>query len=144
MSQATAARARAFIQDFLYPNARSIFNGAAANPADEHAKWIAGFILAKRKKALTERDVYRSYFALKPLDRRHLIGVAMRTLEFEGWVEPKARLGKPANEWTVNSAVHDGRFESIADAERKRRDEARRAISLAVDARRDLGGAAAA
>jgi hypothetical protein len=120
ISLSTAQRARRFIEEFLYPNARLVFGRSNKNA--EYGLKVAGFILAHEAKTVGERDLYRG-----PL-KTHTehIHAAMRFLEVEGWVTPSP--AKPSK-WTVNPAVHDGRFREIAEAERSRREEIARQIA---------------
>jgi hypothetical protein len=100
--------------------------------SDDDAEWIAGFILARGRETIDERDLYRSYGRFKPQDKRGDIQPAMHALEMLNWVRPigPGRQGKP-NKWEVNPAVHDGRFATFAAAEHVRRSGVREMIAQA-------------
>jgi hypothetical protein len=105
---------------------------------DEHALWIAGFVLSRELKAIEMRDIYRSYPALRATERRGQISSTMRILEMYDWVRPiKERKGVDV-EWAINPAVHDGRFEKTAELERSRRGNVRDAIRQEADSRREI------
>ncbi|WP_197090885.1 bifunctional DNA primase/polymerase [Bradyrhizobium sp. LTSP849] len=124
ISRDTAARARRYLTEFVYSHALTFYlKDLGASTMDEHALWIAGFVLARRLPAISSRDIYRAYPALKSPEKRSLIVATMRVLEMHDWVKP-AHIDRHGAEdrWTVNPAVHDGRFEEIAATERRRRD----------------------
>ena len=102
-----------------------------------HARWIAGYILAHRKDILEKRDIVRDYRALSsPEKSRELLSV-MEGLTALGWLEPEtpANPAKSVTKWAVNPAVHS-RYADRAQAEAKRRQEARDDIAEAAAARR--------
>jgi hypothetical protein len=103
---------------------------------DEHATWIAEFILTQGLAKITRRDIQRNYSALKSADKHGQLTAAMSVLEFQGWVKPIKWQGQVPKEWMVNPAVHDGRFAGITEAERRRRAEARASIAKEAERRR--------
>ena len=124
ISRATAGRARRYLTEFVYSHALTFYlKDLGASTMDEHALWIAGFVLARGLPAISSRDIYRVYPALKSPEKRSLIVATMRVLEMHDWVKP-AHIDRHGAEdqWTVNPAVHDGRFAEVAATERRRRD----------------------
>ena len=120
ISLETARRARRYVCEFLFGHAEAFYAEVIGTTnADEHAEWIAGFILSKELTLIRERDIYQKLPALKG-DRRGGIPDAMRALELyrlgdtdEGTTSKAFRL-----RWTVDERVHDGRFQEWADEER--------------------------
>jgi hypothetical protein len=132
----TAALARRYLTEFVYSHALTFYlKDLGASTMDEHALWIAGFVLARGLPAISSRDIYRVYPALKSPEKRSLIVATMRVLEMHDWVKP-AGLDRHGveNRWTVNPAVHDGRFAEIAATERSRRDGVQERIKLGAAA----------
>jgi hypothetical protein len=97
------------------------------SPTHEHARWIAGLILARELQEINERDIYRAYHDLRDEGRRN-IAPAMAQLELASWVSPKAEKRGVVTEWRVNPAVHS-KFAELAIVERERRKRERAAIS---------------
>jgi hypothetical protein len=128
----TAARARRYLTEFVYSHALTFYlKDLGASTMDEHTLWIAGFVLARRLPAISSRDIYRVYPALKSPEKRSLIVATMRVLEMHDWVKPvHADRHGVEDRWTVNPAVHDGRFAEIAATERSRRDGVQERIKL--------------
>jgi hypothetical protein len=142
VSAETARRARRFLQELVYPHARAFHEQVlGVSPTEEHAQWIAGFILARGKSLITDRDIYRSYPALKDKENRGGIVEAMHVLELSGWAQPIkwGKAGKPTH-WNVNPAVHK-LYSERAQEERARRLEARESIQRAAEQRRAERGA---
>nr|WP_244623437.1 DUF3987 domain-containing protein [Bradyrhizobium sp. MOS001] len=130
IGQGTAERARRYLTEFVYSHALTFYlKDLGASTMDEHALWVAGFVLARGLAAISSRDVYRVYPALKSPEKRSLIVATMRVLEMHDWVKP-AHIDRHGVEdrWTVNPAVHDGRFAEIAATERRRRDGVQESI----------------
>jgi hypothetical protein len=139
ISRGTAERARRYLTEFVYSHARVFYLKELGNSdMDEHALWIAGFVLSRELEAIEMRDIYRSYPALRATERRGQISSTMRILEMYDWVRPiKERKGVDV-EWAINPAVHDGRFEKTAELERSRRGNVRDAIRQEADSRREI------
>ncbi|MET3156816.1 hypothetical protein ABIE85_002610 [Bradyrhizobium diazoefficiens] len=137
ISKGTAARARRYLTEFVYPHARTFYlRELGTSEVDEHALWIAGFVLSRGLKTIKTRDIYRSYPALRAQEQRSQIATTMRVLEMYDWVRPiKERKGVD-EEWAINPAVHDGRFAETAELERSRRGCVRETIQREAEARR--------
>jgi hypothetical protein len=132
ISRDTAERARRYLTEFVYSHALTFYlKDLGTSTMDEHALWIAGFIMARGLTAMSSRDIYRVYPALRSPEKRSQIATTMRVLEMHDWVKP-AHLDRHGVEdrWTVNPAVHDGRFSDIATRERLRRDAVQERIKL--------------
>ena len=107
ISGETARRARRFLEEFAHPHAAVFYNHIlGASQIEEHARWVAGFIVARGLASLTERDVYKNYSAFKGQDTRGDLTNTMRDLELNDWLRPtKFSSGRPTH-WAVNPAVH--------------------------------------
>jgi hypothetical protein len=71
VSGETARRARRFLEEFAHPHAAVFYNHIlGASQIEEHARWVAGFIVARGLASITERDVYKNYSAFKGQDAR--------------------------------------------------------------------------
>jgi hypothetical protein len=138
IERGTAERARRYLTEFVYSHARTFYLRELGNSEmDEHALWIAGFVLSRGLKAIKTRDIYRSYPALRAHEQRSQIATTMRILEMYDWVRPiKERKGVD-DEWAINPAVHDGRFVETAELERSRRGNVRDTIRREGEVRRE-------
>lgn len=96
------------------------------SPTHEHARWIAGLILARGMSSITERDIYRAYHDLRDEGRRN-IAPAMAQLELAAWVSPVSEKRAVVTEWRVNPEVHR-KFAERAITERVRREGERAEI----------------
>ena len=83
----------------------------------QHARWIAGHVLANRVETLLGRDIGRVYNALRghPIE----IATAMDVLVHAGWACP-AHGRKDSQRWAINPAVHI-QFAAAAAMEKARR-----------------------
>jgi hypothetical protein len=136
IGRGTAERARRYLTEFVYSHALTFYlKDLGASTMDEHALWIAGYVLARGLPAISSRDIYRAYPALKAPEKRSLIVATMRVLEMHDWVKP-VHIDRHGAEdrWTVNPAVHDGRFADIAATERNRRDGIQEQIKMGAAA----------
>jgi Protein of unknown function (DUF3987) len=134
---ATAQMARRYLTEFVYSHAWEFYGRMLGRSAgDDHAAWIAEFILTRGLPKITRRDVQRNYSALKSADKHGQLTAAMQVLELQGWVKPIKWHDKVPKVWAVNLAVHDGRFAEITEAERRRRTEARENIAQEAERRR--------
>ena len=131
VSQQTAARAVKLMLDFLLPNsARFYLETLKDHDYLAHSRWVAGLILSKNIKTITERDIYRAYRQLK--GKPEEIQRAMRVLEVAGWVTPNRYNNfKRPNRWEIDDRVHS-LFAARAEAERERRDQEKEKINQAA------------
>ena len=124
ISAETARRACRYLTEFVFSHAQGLYRAVGDGATDKHAQWIGGFILARELKEIDERAVYRVYAALRSREKRSAIFGTLRVLELLDWVRPTAfRPNGQAKCWSVNPAVHEGRFADRATSERQRRTE---------------------
>jgi hypothetical protein len=138
ISRETAQRARRFLMEFVFSHARAFYEGVLGRSnVDVHARWVAGFILARERGVIEARDIYKNYPALKKQDRRGDIPAVMYDLEMHGWVRLISHdtHGKPSK-WKVNPMAHDGRFAERAKMEKAHRQGVQEKIAQAGAARR--------
>ena len=122
ISAETARRASHYLTKFVYNHAQTLYQTMSNDAVDEHAQWIGGLILSRRLEKIDERTVYRARTALQSREKRSAIFGALRVLELFDWARPTAfRPNGQAKCWSVNPAVHDGRFADRAASERQRR-----------------------
>ena len=121
VSRETAIRARRYVQEFLFPHACYVYGTVMAHGiGHEHAKWIAGFLLAYERTSVRARDIMRAYGALGSIQQRGALMAAMATLEAMDWVKAVASNNSARQEWKVNPAVHK-HFAERAKSELHRR-----------------------
>lgn len=130
----TARRVLLFMRDLLLPNLTKFYRELfGVSQRVEHARWIAGYILANQKGRVTHRDVYRSYSS-RLRDEPRIISDAMNVLDLAGWVSPvEPRNGRDVTEWTVNPVVHST-FGQRASEEKTRREAIK--AKIAANAKR--------
>lgn len=141
LSAETARRVAKFMQQYLLPNAAGLYALAGSSPATDHARWVAGYILARGCSEISSRDIGRAYRQL-----REDTTARQRTTDIlvtAGWLDPVTqRPGQPATKWAVNPLVHT-LFADRAEQERQRRESERHKIELATRRMQDLGSGAA-
>ncbi len=129
VTEATAQRVASFLHEFLLKHAVAFYAGALGL-SDDHDRLtaVAGYILARRLDVVTNRDVQRGDRTMRGL-REHEIRPLLEQLAALGWLEqvPGPRPSLPPH-WIVNPVVHE-RFADRAEAEHKRRADARAALS---------------
>jgi hypothetical protein len=145
ISVETAIRAARFLIEFQYPQQKAFYRSVAGLGAETEsdARWIAGHILSHRLTEIDERTIDRACPRLRgPAKRAARLG-ATRAMEAASWLRPAGthRSEGYVNRWTVNPAVHDGRFATKAAAEAARREEAQEGIERAAEVRRALRSA---
>jgi Protein of unknown function (DUF3987) len=131
ISKETARRARRFLTEYVFSHAQAFYSRVLGQSAmDEHSTWVAGYFLARERETVGERELYRAYGPFKETrGGRADLQLAMETLDMQGWVRPIGYGKRGATKWSVNPAVHDGRFRERAHIERARRAEVRSAIA---------------
>ena len=142
ISAETAEQAARLLLEWQYHHQRYFYQSIAGHGAavNAHALNVAGYILAHSLTAISEREINRNCSGLKTARKHQARLAAMRILELNGWIRVTGYRGKEPNKWTVNPAVHDERFKERAEAERKKRDDARQKIAEAAAARRTAKG----
>lgn len=141
VSGETAKRAVRLVEWMIGNSLRFYQECIGAGEAGDDAKWLAGHFLAHATKGIVSRrdigDMKRDLRA----SHEKIVG-AMAFLEQFGWVTPTAdtrdrdRLGP--KRWTICPDIHDGRFASRTEKERKRRDAMLANIKLAGNERARL------
>jgi hypothetical protein len=129
VSLTTVNRVTRLYFNLIVPSMHAFYGDLiGVSPTHEHARWVAGFILASGAEKVTERDISRAYRSLRGDNAKREIADCMQLLELASWVSPIERRGKAPNTWGVNAAVHF-KFADRARAERERRDHERAEIS---------------
>jgi hypothetical protein len=105
--------------------------GKGVNAAD--VKWVGSYLLSRDSEVITAREIARAYTAFKGPENRAKLQAVMAELVAADWLR-----GGHSGRWTVNPAVHDGRFQDIREMEIARRANVRSAIRDDAAARRDL------
>src|SRR5262249_3622800 len=103
----TARRVADFLHGFLLPHAISFYT-SIFGLSDEHDRLtaVAGYILARELKHVTNRDIQRGDRTMRNL-RRQDVDSVFQQLDAFGWIEriPSKRQGDPPW-WMVNPEVH--------------------------------------
>lgn len=125
LPESTALMVANYMQDILLPNLLRADTVMYSTAQTGHAKWIAGYILARKLEEITTRDVIRAYRDLQSPESRDELNSVMASLVAVSWLEPVAsgHTGRPTSTWTVNPAVHTT-YAAKGALERKRREEA--------------------
>jgi len=109
VSRATAERVEAFMKDFLFHHEYAFYTDVlGVTEQGDHARWIAGHILAHGLKIISRSDIKRVY---KRWDSLHewIQEATMRCLEDANWISSADLKGnqKRLQKWIVNQRVHD-------------------------------------
>ncbi|MCR0985283.1 YfjI family protein [Roseomonas populi] len=133
----TARRASAYLEEVLLPHLLRADAVMYTTRQTGHARWIAGFILAKRQERVAMRDIVQAYGALRAPERRRELLDVMEGLVSMGWVRPEERQDptRPPSAWHVNPALLT-RFAERGEAERLRRKELREEVGEIIRSRR--------
>ncbi|MBV8915151.1 MAG: DUF3987 domain-containing protein, partial [Acetobacteraceae bacterium] len=133
LAEANARRAAAYMRDVLLPHLLRAEAVMFATAQTQHARWIAGHILAKGQPRIALRDVVHAYGALRPPECRRELLEVMESLVTVGWLRPEepSNPGRPPSAWTVNPAVSTT-FAARAEWERKARAKARARVAEAM------------
>lgn len=133
---ATARRAAAYLRDIVLPHLMRADALMYLSTATGHARWIAGFVLAKGMDRIASRDVVQNYHLLRDVTQRRELQEAMEGLVLLGWLkaEEPSNPSRPIASWQVNPKVHTV-FAAQAAAERQRRKAAQQATAEAIRAR---------
>lgn len=127
ISEDTAKRAAAFLEEFLFPHAVAFYVDVLGM-ADRHDYVLAtaGFILAHKLNTISVRDVRRGDRVMRAMNNDEAQAV-LEQLDAFGWLEPIPSIRRDSTTWQVLPAVHK-LFAKQAEAERARREEVRRII----------------
>lgn len=142
ISEETARRACRYMVDFQFPQQIKFYREVAGanTDVDFAVKRTASYILRNELTQITERRVQQSITGLKngtaeQIRKRHQ---TLQILVMNGWLEPESThsvKGHP-NKFTVNPAVHDGRFAHIKAEETARCEKAQAEIAREAETRR--------
>ena len=127
VSGETAQQVDQLMRRYLLPHAMAYYTDILGAATDlEHARWVAGHILAKNMQVITNREIMQAYKQWRGLDdwRRARI---MQTLEDMGWLVPmdgERQSRKGTNTWAVVMKVH-GKFSAKAATEAEKRERIR-------------------
>jgi len=132
VSEDTAYRVAEFSKRFLLPHAFAFYSSVADTRQEtDHARWVAGYILARGLGTISRRDLARAYRPFRVAPSREVAAV-MDVLEGTVWVKAEDRDGpNPPTRWIVNPRVHT-MFAERATRERQRREETKRKIAETV------------
>lgn len=133
LSEETARRTAAYMRDILLPHLLRADAVMFSTAQTGHARWIAGYILARGSVRVTTRDIVQAYGALRaPEERRTLLDV-MESMVTVGWLLPELQKDptRPPTAWAVNPAVHTV-FAARAARERDLREQTRLRIAEVV------------
>jgi hypothetical protein len=128
ISADTAERVARFLHEYLFRHAVCFYMGLLGL-SDDHDRLtaVAGYILARKLKVITRRDVQRGDRSMRGLNKYDTDKI-FNQLEALGWLicEPGERFDRP--QWVVNSEVHR-LFAEQAKTQRERRERERKLIS---------------
>ena len=133
LSAETAAKAAAFLKGVLLPHLHRADALMFSTQQTSHARWIAGFILAKPTERIATREIVQAYGPLRaPEARRELLEV-IESLVAIGWLRPEehSNPARPTTAWSVNPKVYT-LFAGRAAEERQRRESGRERLAEAV------------
>ena len=130
ISEATASRVAAYLQDIVLPHLLRAEAVMFSTDQTGHARWIAGYILAHKLERVATRDVTRAYRPFKSPEAQREMTAVMASLVALAWLEPEEPSNpvKPVSSWLVNPAVHTA-FAEHARQEDERRARARQQIA---------------
>ena len=134
----TAGRVAALMEDVVLPHLLRADALMYSTEQTGHARWIAGFILARQLTQIEYRDIARSYKALKAPEAKAEVISIMDNLSALGWLHPDEPpiQGKHSVRWFVNPTVHKT-FAARREAEAGRRAKARQDLADAFQRIRD-------
>jgi hypothetical protein len=137
ISLETARRARRYLSEFIYPHAQVFYRRIlGSSPSEEHARWIAGYILSGELSSVSARDISRHYSQLKDPKKRQELVHAMSLLETNDWVRSANWTNRGPTTWAVNPVVHL-RYSARAELERNHRLATRQKIAQNATRRRE-------
>jgi Protein of unknown function (DUF3987) len=137
----TVVRVAKFMRDIILPHLLRADALMYRTNQTGHARWIVGYILAKRLDEVTSRDITRHYGALRAPECRRELADVMASLELVGWIAPvdPGNALKLVSTWLVNPAVHT-MFAKEAEAERTARQQTKEAIAAAIESLKKKSG----
>jgi hypothetical protein len=129
LSESTARCAAALMRDVLLPHLLRAESVMFSSTQSEHARWIAGWILAKQAQRIAVRDVVQAYRPLRAPENRRALFEVMESMVMMEWLRPEEQINtsRPPSAWMVNPLVHSI-FATQAALERDARAAVRRQI----------------
>lgn len=136
VSETTALRVRALMVRFLLPEAARVFGEiiVQTDNINTHARWIAGYIIARGLETVSLRELSRAYSKLRGKNTE--IRNVMKLLERLAWVEHEGTDLVDVKSWSVNPQTHE-LFGERAVQEREHRLEVRQKIQDAASRMRE-------
>jgi hypothetical protein len=124
VSEEVAMRVTRLMTEFLRPHLMVFMLGAKQDGGSvaDHVRWIAGYILARKERLLTNRNVMRAYKQWIKVDGREQLR-SYEMLEALDWIRPikeRSTDNTKPNRFVVNPAVF-AMFERQAEFETKAR-----------------------
>ena len=125
----TAEQVKNLMLKVLLPNSAKFYNELIGrDEKDQHAKWIANYIISRNAESITIHDIKRKYSSLRKADNYTILSI-MQVLESMSWVRAvEGSNGRPPKQWNINPLVHS-KFALQAEKERKRREDVRKEIA---------------
>jgi len=134
----TAQRAYDLLTKYFLPEAARIYNEVmqGGDEQEQHARWIAGHILAHKKERISVYEIRRAFSSIKNDD--FALKKATATLELMAWLTVDTQNRDFSKmKWRVNPRVH-GMFAEQAELEANRRSEIVQKIRDGADAMKKL------
>jgi hypothetical protein len=124
ISAATAARVERYMRNVLLPHLLRAYELMFRTVQTDHARWIAGHIIAHELDRITARDVVRAYIQLRAPEDRLVLDATMAGLVTIGWLDPEKPRNplNPVSAWRVNPMAHE-RFAARKEQEQAERQQ---------------------
>ena len=144
VAEDTARRAAAFLRDVVLPHLLRADALMFSTAQTGHARWIAGFILARAQPRVALRDVVQAYGPLRAPEAQARVAGGDGEPGHGRLAAARAASNpaRPPAAWAVNPAVHT-MLAARGEQERQARTRVRREIAAAVRRQRGRGIAAA-
>jgi Protein of unknown function (DUF3987) len=129
LKAATVEKACRFIMRVVVPSTfRFHTEIGSASASENHARWVAGYILSRKLSNITARDVGRAYREIR--GERAEIVATMDLLDHAGWVQSHPERPRDTA-WLINPRVHSV-FAAQASAEKARREAVREQVRTSI------------
>lgn len=136
----TATAVDLFLRRFLMGHTYAFYTDLlGGGVGTDHAKWIAGYLLAGKVEQIDNRTITHAYKAWRTTPD-WVRNMTWRSLEDSGWINPVFAAGNrfKITHWLVNPLVHSA-FSDIAESENQRRTRVRErlAAGLGIPSKQD-------
>lgn len=133
LQEPTARAVASYMRFVLLPHLFRADRIMFVSEQSQHAKWIAGYILAKGMDRVARRDLVQDYRELRGPEHAEMIDAVMAGLEAAGWVRPEEKKNRMRSifAWKINPEVHF-LFAERGIAERERRAAERARVAEAI------------